>query len=83
MAGGATEQGTKTGEGEAAEVAEIALDPSLPAATHWGLRSGLRWRLLFIVAVLGLILGVLLIPVATRVIVPLWGAVTGRKAAAH
>lgn len=57
MAGGATDRGTQTGEGEAAEIAEIALDPSLPAATHWGLRSGLRWRLLFVVAVLGLLLG--------------------------
>jgi hypothetical protein len=33
--------------------------------------------------VFGLILGVLLIPVATRVIGPLWGSVTGKKAAAH
>ncbi|MFN3991611.1 MAG: DUF808 domain-containing protein [Tabrizicola flagellatus] len=33
--------------------------------------------------VFGLILGVLLIPVATRVIGPLWAALTGKKAAAH
>ena len=33
--------------------------------------------------VFGLILGVILIPVATRVIGPLWAAVTGKKAAAH
>jgi uncharacterized protein len=33
--------------------------------------------------VFGLILGLILIPVATRVIGPLWSAVTGRKAAAH
>ena len=33
--------------------------------------------------VFGLILGVLLIPIATRVIGPLWAAVTGKKAAAH
>lgn len=33
--------------------------------------------------VFGLILGVLLIPVATRIIGPLWAAVTGKKAAAH
>ncbi|MFN3578506.1 MAG: DUF808 domain-containing protein, partial [Tabrizicola sp.] len=33
--------------------------------------------------VFGLILGVMLIPVATRVIGPLWAAVTGRNAAAH
>jgi uncharacterized protein len=33
--------------------------------------------------VFGLILGVILIPVATRVIGPLWSTVTGKKAAAH
>jgi uncharacterized protein len=33
--------------------------------------------------IFGLILGVILIPVATRVIGPLWAAVTGKKAAAH
>jgi predicted DNA repair protein MutK len=33
--------------------------------------------------VVGLILGVLLIPVVTRVIGPLWATVTGKKAAAH
>lgn len=33
--------------------------------------------------VFGLILGVILIPVGTRVIGPLWAAVTGKKAAAH
>ena len=33
--------------------------------------------------VFGLILGLLIIPVATRVIGPLWAAVTGTKAAAH
>ncbi|WP_149586671.1 DUF808 domain-containing protein [Tabrizicola flagellatus] len=33
--------------------------------------------------VFGLVLGVILIPVATRVIGPLWAALTGRKAAAH
>ncbi len=33
--------------------------------------------------VFGLILGVILIPVATRVIAPLWAAVTGKQAAAH
>ena len=33
--------------------------------------------------IFGLILGVILIPVATRVIAPLWAAVTGKKAAAH
>lgn len=33
--------------------------------------------------VFGLILGVLLIPVATRIIGPLWSTVTGKKAAAH
>ncbi|MFN4191394.1 MAG: DUF808 domain-containing protein [Tabrizicola sp.] len=33
--------------------------------------------------VFGLVLGVLLIPLATRVIGPIWAAVTGRKAAAH
>ncbi len=33
--------------------------------------------------VFGLMLGVILIPVATRVIAPLWAVVTGRKAAAH
>ncbi len=33
--------------------------------------------------IFGLILGLILIPVATRVIGPLWAAVTGSKAAAH
>ncbi len=33
--------------------------------------------------VFGLILGLMLIPVATRVIAPLWSTVTGKKAAAH
>jgi predicted DNA repair protein MutK len=33
--------------------------------------------------VFGLILGVILIPVATRVVSPLWAAVTGKAAAAH
>lgn len=33
--------------------------------------------------VFGLILGVILIPVATRVIGPLWGALFGKRAAAH
>jgi hypothetical protein len=33
--------------------------------------------------VFGLILGLALIPVATRVIFPLWSAITGRKATAH
>ncbi|MFN4201623.1 MAG: DUF808 domain-containing protein [Tabrizicola sp.] len=33
--------------------------------------------------VFGLVLGVLLVPLATRVIAPIWATVTGRKAAAH
>lgn len=33
--------------------------------------------------IFGLILGVILIPVATRVIGPIWGAMTGKKKAAH
>jgi predicted DNA repair protein MutK len=33
--------------------------------------------------VFGLILGLMLIPVATRMIAPLWSAVTGKKTAAH
>jgi predicted DNA repair protein MutK len=33
--------------------------------------------------VFGLILGVILIPIATRIIGPLWSAVTGKTAAAH
>jgi predicted DNA repair protein MutK len=33
--------------------------------------------------VFGLILGLALIPVATRVIGPLWSAVTGKRTAAH
>jgi uncharacterized protein len=33
--------------------------------------------------IFGLVLGVILIPVATRIIGPLWVAVTGKKAAAH
>jgi predicted DNA repair protein MutK len=33
--------------------------------------------------IFGLILGVILIPIATRIVGPLWAAVTGKKAAAH
>lgn len=60
MADGATDKSATdkgTGTDDAADIAEIVLDPALPAATHWGLRSGLRWRLLIVVAALGLILG--------------------------
>lgn len=54
------------------------------AASPEGIRGLVVWLVTAVCdGVLGLILGVLLIPVATRVIVPLWGAVTGRKAAAH
>lgn len=52
MADGAKDKDTD----ESAEICEIVLDPALPEATHWGLRSGLRWRLVFLVTVLGLIL---------------------------
>jgi predicted DNA repair protein MutK len=42
----------------------------------WAVQAGID-------GVLGLVLGTLLIPVATRVIGPVWSAVTGKKKAAH
>jgi len=42
----------------------------------WAVQAGID-------GVLGLALGVALIPVATRVIGPFWSAVTGKKKAAH
>lgn len=37
----------------------------------------------FFDGIFGVVLGIVLIPVATRVIGPLWGRITGKKAAAH
>jgi hypothetical protein len=59
-------------------IAEAAAH-AVPAASGfvaWAVQAGLD-------GVLGLALGVLLIPVATRVIGPLWAAVTAKKKAAH
>jgi hypothetical protein len=42
----------------------------------WAVQAGID-------GVFGLVLGILLIPVATRVIGPLWAAVTGKEKAAH
>ncbi len=55
------------------------------AATAIGTATGfVTWTVTAALdGVFGLILGVLLIPLATRVIGPLWGAVTGKKAASH
>lgn len=43
-----------------------------------------RW---FVTALLdgicGLVIGLVMIPIASRILIPLWGAVTGKKAAAH
>lgn len=50
--------------------------PAAPAVVGWVTTATLD-------GVFGLILGVLLIPIATRVIGPVWAAVTGRKAGAH
>lgn len=58
--------------------AEIVAD-AVPAAkgfVEWLVTAALD-------GVFGLILGMILIPVATRVIGPLWASVTGKKAAAH
>lgn len=59
-------------------IAELAAH-AVPAAqgfVEWAVTAALD-------GVFGLILGLLLIPVATRAIVPLWAAVTGKKVAAH
>jgi predicted DNA repair protein MutK len=58
-----------------AEAAAHAV-PAAPGVVGWLTTAALD-------GVFGLILGVLLIPVATRVIGPLWAALTGKKAAAH
>lgn len=58
-----------------AEVAAHAV-PSAQGLVEWLVTAALD-------GVFGLILGLLLIPVATRIIAPLWAAVTGKKAAAH
>jgi predicted DNA repair protein MutK len=50
--------------------------PAAPGFVTWAVTAALD-------GVFGLILGLALIPVATRVIGPLWAAVTGKKAAAH
>ena len=58
-----------------AEAAALAV-PAAPGLVAWLVTAALD-------GVLGMILGFLLIPVATRIIVPLWAAVTGGKPAAH
>lgn len=50
--------------------------PAAQGSVEWVVTAALD-------GVFGLILGVLLIPIATRVIGPLWAAVTGKKATAH
>ncbi len=59
----------------AAELAAEAV-PQLPGVVTWTVTAALD-------GVFGLILGLLLIPVATRVIAPAMAAVTGKKPAAH
>ena len=59
-------------------VAEVA-SASVPVAqgfVAWAVQAAID-------GVLGLALGIVLIPVATRVIAPLWSAVTGKEKAAH
>ncbi|MBN8633628.1 MAG: DUF808 domain-containing protein [Rhodobacterales bacterium] len=53
-----------------------AMPATLQGATEWLVTAALD-------AVAGLVLGLLLIPVATRVIGPLWARLTGGRAAAH
>lgn len=50
--------------------------PAAPGVVGWVTTATLD-------GVFGLILGVLLIPVATRIIGPIWAAATGRKSTAH
>lgn len=58
-----------------AEAAAHAV-PAAPGLVAWAVTAALD-------GVLGMILGFLLIPVATRIIGPLWAAATGGKPAAH
>ena len=59
-------------------IAEVAANavPAAKSFVTWVVTAALD-------GVFGLVLGVILIPVATRLIGPLWAAVTGKKAAAH
>lgn len=50
--------------------------PAAQGFVMWAVQAGID-------GVFGLVLGILLIPVATRVIGPLWAAVTGKEKAAH
>ncbi len=52
------------------------LVPQAEAAVEWIVKAAID-------GVFGLALGLMLIPVATRIIAPLWGLLRGRKAAAH
>jgi predicted DNA repair protein MutK len=60
------------------QIAEAAADavPVAAGFVDWLVSAALD-------GIFGLILGVILIPVATRVVSPLWAAVTGKAAAAH
>jgi predicted DNA repair protein MutK len=58
-----------------AEMAALAL-PSASGFVAWAVQAAID-------GVLGLGLGLLLIPLATRVIIPLWATVSGSKKAAH
>ncbi|MBM3615358.1 MAG: DUF808 domain-containing protein [Alphaproteobacteria bacterium] len=58
-----------------AEAAAHAV-PAAQGFVMWAVQAGID-------GVFGLVLGILLIPVATRVIGPLWVAVTGKEKAAH
>ncbi len=58
-----------------AEAAARAV-PAAQGFVMWAVQAGID-------GVFGLVLGILLIPVATRVIGPLWAAVTGKEKAAH
>ncbi len=58
-----------------AEAAAHAV-PAAQGFVMWAVQAGID-------GVFGLVLGILLIPVATRVIGPLWATVTGKEKAAH
>ena len=59
-----------------AEAAAHGVPEQAAGAVNWLVTAGLD-------GVLGLALGVVLIPIATRIIGPLWRAVTGNKTSAH
>jgi len=59
-----------------AEVGAHAVPASLTGFTTWAITA-------FFDGIFGLLLGMILIPVATKGIIPLWEAATGSKTAAH